>query len=274
MPFPDSRTHFNLIPHLARVWRANARAAIIREMEFRANFVSGLLRQVVWLASFILLIRVMFQHTASLAGWTQVQVLTLLALSRIIEGFSDALFNRNISDLPTAVQTGKFDYYLLKPIPAQFHTAFHRFKLLDLGNVLIGLALLAYAVSREPSMFTPGRWLAFAVLALAGIAIYYSVLISLASLSFYFERFEAFFAIDNLLSEPLTAPFDVFPPGVKTALTYLIPLALIVYVPTQALTGRLALWQLPVALLIMIIFLTLANLAWRAGIKRYSSASS
>lgn len=270
MPHLGSRD----IWHLARVWRANARASVVREMEFRANFISGLLRQIVWLASFILLIHVMFQHTDRVAGWTQVQVLTLLALSRIIEGISDALFNRNISNLPSAVQSGKFDFYLLKPIPAQFHTAFHRFKLLDLGNVFIGFALLAYAVGQEPSMFTPARWLAFAALALVGIIIYYSVLIALASLSFYFERFEAFFAIDNLISEPLTAPFDVFPPGVKTALTYLIPLAFIVFVPAQALTGRLAQGQLPVAILIAAVCLLLANLAWRAGLRRYTSASS
>lgn len=262
------------IRHLARVWRANARAAVVREMEFRANFISGLLRQVVWLASFILLVHIMFQHTASLTGWSQVQVLTLLALSRIIEGFSDALFNRNISNLPSAVQTGKFDLYLTKPVPAQFHTAFHRVKVLEAGNVLLGLVLLAYAVSREPSLFTLSHWLAFTVLSLLGITIYYSVLIALVSLSFYLERFEAFFAIDNLISEPLTAPFDVFPPGVKTALTYLIPLAFIVFVPAQALTGRLALQQLPASLLMAAIFLTLANLAWRAGLRRYSSASS
>jgi ABC-type uncharacterized transport system permease subunit len=42
----------------------------------------------------------------------------------------------------------------------------------------------------------------------------------------------------------------------------------------QALTGRLALWQVPVAIAIAAIFLTLANLAWRAGLRRYSSASS
>jgi ABC-2 type transport system permease protein len=272
MPFPGNS--LSTIGHLARVWRASARAAIVREMEFRANFFSGLLRQGLWLATFVLMIHVIYQHTTSLAGWTQVQLITLLALSRIIEGVSDTFFHRNIAELPRAVQSGKFDFYLTKPVPAQFHTAFHRFKFLDLGNVAIGLALLVYAITRDPALFTWTGWLLFLLLAPLGMIIYYSIMIAIVSLSFTFERFDAFNAVDNLISEPLTAPFDIFPPGTKATLTYLLPLAFIVFVPAQALTGRLALWQLPVAVLITAISLILANIAWRAGIKRYSSASS
>jgi ABC-2 type transport system permease protein len=272
MLFLDS--NWQAARHLGRVWRASARAATIREMEFRANFFSGLFRQALWLGTFLLMIHVIYEHTESLAGWTQVQVITLLALSRIIEGLSDTFFHRNIAELPSAVQSGRFDFYLTKPVPAQFHTAFHRFKFLDLGNVGIGLMLLVYAVAQDPAAFTPARWLLFALLALLGMVIYYSIMIGIVSLAFKLERFDAFFAIDNLVSEPLTAPFDIFPPGTKAVLTYLLPLAFIVFVPAQALTGRLALWQVPVAALIAVLSLLLANIAWRAGIRRYSSASS
>jgi ABC-2 type transport system permease protein len=264
----------NNIAHLWRVWVANVRTGLIREMQFRLNFYSSLLRQLLWLASFMLLINIIFTQTNSLAGWSQGQVFTLLALSRIIEGISDALFNRNINNLPAAVNSGKFDFYLTKPLPAQFHAAFHRFRLIDCGNVLNGLVLLAYAILIEPTTHSLKAWLLFSFLAFLGIIIYYSLLITLVTLVFFLERFEAFYAISELLSEPLTVPFDIFPPGAKTVLTYLLPLAFIVFVPAQALTGRLALWQLPAAFLITAIFLAIANLAWRSGLRRYSSASS
>src|SRR3989344_2164232 len=247
MPSPDNS--FDSARHLLRVWRASARAATVREMEFRFNFFSGLVRQVAWLATFVLMIHVIYQHTDSLAGWSQLQVLTLLALSRIIEGLSDAFFHRNIAELPGVIQNGKFDFYLTKPVPAQFHTAFHRFRFLDLGNAAIGLVLLIYAVVRDPSMFTWTGWLLFAVLALLGLAVYYSILIIMVSVAFKFERFDGFFALDNLISEPLTAPFDIFPPGTKAVLTYLLPLAFIVFVPAEALTGRLEMPQLPISFL-------------------------
>ncbi len=270
MPFLDSRQ----INHLWRVWLANVRTGLVREMEFRTNFYSGIFRQMLWLISFILLIHALYQQTNSLAGWTQGQVFTLLALSRIIEGASDAFFNRNIGNFPEAVNNGTFDYYLTKPLPAQFHTAFHRFKFLDLGNVVNGIVLLIYASIIEPTTHSLAVWSAGIFLAMLGIIIYYSVLITIVSLVFFAERFDSFIAISQLLSEPLTVPFDVFPPGIKTALTYLIPLAFIVFVPAQALTSRLQWWQMPMALLIAVIFLVLANFVWRAGLRRYSSASS
>lgn len=264
----------NSAKHLLRVWLANVRTGLVREMEFRINFFSGVIRQLVWLASFVLLIQVIYLNTSSLAGWTQGQMLTLLALSRIIEGISDALFNRNIGNLPDAVNNGTFDYYLTKPLPAQFHTAFHRFKLLDVGNVFNGLALLVYAFIIEPSTHSLTAWLIFMIMALLGITIYYCLQIILVSMTFFLERFDAFIAISQLISEPLTVPFDIFPPGTKTALTYLLPIAFIVSVPAQALTDQLHLWQLPVAFIITAILILIANTTWRAGLRRYSSASS
>lgn len=260
--------------HLARVWLGGARASLVREMEFRANFYSGLARQLLWFFSFVLMIHVIFANTPTLAGWSQSQVLILLALSRLIEGLADAFFHRNIGDLPEAVQTGKFDFYLLRPVPVQFYTALRRLRFLDLGNAAIGVLLLTYTASHEPALFTAAGTLSFLLLVVLGMTIYYSILLTLASLVFFLDRMDAFAAISNLVSEPLTVPFDIFPAGLKTALTYLIPLAFVVFIPAQALTGHLAPSSLPLALLTAAISLTVANLVWRAGLKRYSSASS
>jgi ABC-2 type transport system permease protein len=77
-----------------------------------------------------------------------------------------------------------------------------------------------------------------------------------------------------MFTEPLTVPFDIFPRAPRLAITYLLPLAFIVFVPAQAITGRLDWWQLPMGIGIAIIMLALSRLSWQAGIRRYSSASS
>lgn len=261
--------------HLWRVWRANARASLIREMEFRANFFLGIIRQLLWLAAFIFLIEMIFRNTQSLAGWSKAEVLVILALSRIIEGTIDTLFSRNIADLPELVQRGTFDFNLLKPGPVQFYTAFRRFHFHNvIGHLSAGLITFAYAVTQLDQVPEPTHWLLLGSLIAVSLVIFYSLLILLASLVFFVERLQAIWSFLQLVTEPLTVPFDIFPRAPRIALTYALPIAFIVFVPAQALTGRLALWQLPVALLMAALFLTLANLAWRAGLKRYSSASS
>lgn len=260
--------------HLWKVWKSSTRASLVREMEFRANFIAGLIRQGLWLLIFVFLVKTIFQNTERLAGWEQSEVLTIVALSRILEGIINSLFAHNIMELPELVRQGKFDFHLTKPVPAQFYTAFRRTGIDNIGNLTAGTILLIFSLAANHTPVTLSDALFFILLSVAGIIIYYSLLILAASLVFVLERLEFLWGFHILMSEPLTVPFDIFPRLPRLALTYILPLAFIVFVPAQALTGRLSWWQVPVALLIAAAFLLLANLAWRAGLRRYSSASS
>lgn len=260
--------------HLARVWLANVRTSIIREMEFRGNFLLGLVRQSLWLGTFIILVEIIFYNTSSLAGWNRSEVFIILALSRLIEGVMNVLFVDNIIHISEHVQKGTFDFILVRPLPKQFAAFFGRVNLGNIGNIVAGLFLLIYAIIQTPSGITTPNIMLALFLATIGIVIYYSLLVIVASIVFYIERLESLWSFSMLFSEPLTMPFDVFPRGPRLLLTYLLPLAFVVFVPAQALTGRLQWWQVPVAVGIAAVSLLLANLAWRAGLKRYSSASS
>ena len=268
MPFLDNSRH------LARVWWSGTRSNVIREVEFRSNFILGLLRQLVWLGIFIFTIEIIFQQTESLAGWSQAEVLIVLALSRLIEGLMNTLFTDNIMSIPPAVQRGTFDFYLTKPVPVQFYTTLRDASIYSLGNVVAGIVLLGYALTQLPSAPLLLSSLAGVALAVMGIVIFYSLLMTVVSFVFFLERLEALWGFVHLFSEPLTVPFDIFPRYPRLAITYLLPLAFVVFVPAQALTGHLAWWQFPVAVLITLFLLLLSNAMWRAGLRRYTSASS
>lgn len=260
--------------HLLRFWLAALRASLVREMEFRANFWLGIIRNLLWLGVFLLQIEVIFHNTPTLAGWSKPDVLIILALSRLIEGLMNTFFGHNLAELPHLVQTGRFDLHLLKPLPAQFHLSFGRFSLYQLGNVTAGLILLGYAgYLRQPGPALTS-WLTLIFLSSLGLVIYYSLLVLISSLVFFLERLEALWGYLTLLTEPLTVPFNIFPRSVQAALTYLIPLAFLVFIPAQSLTGTLTGRQVILAVIITLVFFILANLAWQTGLKRYSSASS
>ncbi|MDP3997464.1 MAG: ABC-2 family transporter protein [Candidatus Andersenbacteria bacterium] len=262
------------LKHWTRVWLSGTRASLVREMEFRGNFIAGLIRQLIWVSIFVLMVEVMFSNTNQLAGWDHAEVLLLLALSRIIEGLMNALFINNLMHLPEIVQQGKFDFHLVKPLPVQFYTSLRSANINQTANIVAGVFLLFYAsTAAHISLFTVS-WLWLGFLAIAGMIIYYSLLIIAASLVFVLERLEFLWGFNMIISEPLTVPFDIFPSGARVSLTYLLPLAFIVYVPAQAVTGRLTGQTIILAFFIAAITLTLANLAWRAGLRRYSSASS
>lgn len=260
--------------HLWRVWLAGGRSSIVREMEFRANFLIGIMSQLGWCSAYLFMIEIIFRNTSQIAGWNKAEVLVIFALSRLIEGLMRMLFTRNILQIPQMIRRGTMDFLLMRPVPAQWYAAFGRVMIYEVGNITIGILLLMYAFSLQAFSFTAQSFLIFLSLVIAGMAIFYSLLIMIASLGFLLERFESFYAFIVILTEPFTVPFEIFPRLPRLAITYLIPLAFVVFVPAQALTGRLAWWQVPVAAFLAALLLLLANLAWRAGLRKYSSASS
>lgn len=278
MPRPDNnnakRHTAHTIRHLWRVWLANTKTSIIREMGFRGNFLLGITRQASWLAAFLFMIDIIFRNTQTLSGWSKPEVMIILALSRIIEGILDTFCSYNIAMFPQNVQRGQFDLMLVKPLPSQFAVAFQNFHIYNLGSIISGLVLFSYGIWHIQPIPTLTQWLLFFLVIACGIVIFYSLLILVASLVFYFERLAALYGFMTLFTEPLTVPFDIFPRAPRLLLTYILPIAFIVFVPAQVITGKLAPWQVPVAIILAVIFLVLANLAWRAGLRRYTSASS
>lgn len=256
------------------VWLANARASVVREMEFRGNFMLGIIRQMLWFVVFVVFVETLFARTEAISGWSRADMFVILALSRIIEGTMGILFINNWMNFTQAVNKGTFDFYLLKPVPAQFYTGFRALSLDNLGNVVAGIGLLFYALPQLTVRPSAGDVLMVMFLVPLGMVVYYSLIAIVATLVFRLERLDALWGFNQLLSEPLTVPLDVFPSGVRVVLTYLLPIALVVFVPAQAFTGRLVWWQVLVVIATTALFLFLANLAWRAGLRRYSSASS
>ena len=268
MQFLDSSWH-----HF-KVWLAIIRTRRVREMEIRTNFLLGIGREILWFGVFLFVIEVVFQNAESLAGWSQAEVLVVLALSRLLEGGMNILFIRNIGEIPFSVNDGTFDFLLVKPISAQWHAAFKRFMFYNFGTFGTGVALFAYVLLLpEVSLSVPAVGVLI-LLVFLGVIIFYSLLLLVATLGFFLERLEAVWAFFHLFSEPLTMPFDIFPRGARVAMTYVVPLAFVVFVPAQAVTQRLSSWQLPLAVGIAVVTFVVTQLFWRAGLRRYSSASS
>ena len=64
------------------------------------------------------------------------------------------------------------------------------------------------------------------------------------------------------------------PGWLRAALTFLVPVAFAVTVPSQALVGRLSVDVLALAIGMALALLLASRLFWRFGIRRYAGASA
>ena len=96
----------------------------------------------------------------------------------------------------------------------------------------------------------------------------------LISLTFWFTKFDNNVTLMQALMDSGRFPSTVFPAWLRALVTFVVPIAVATTMPVQALRGELPPWQIALALGASVGAFALARLVWRAGVKRYSGASS
>ncbi|HMV70472.1 MAG TPA: ABC-2 family transporter protein, partial [Myxococcota bacterium] len=136
-----------------------------------------------------------------------------------------------------------------------------------------GLAAGAWALSSRPPASALDVAVALLLLASGAVGMYGMWLLAICT-AFLFVR------VDNLrylLASIVDAgrwPLDVFSGWVRWALTVVVPVGLFTSFPAMALRGRWDAWLLVVGLGVGAAFGVGSRLAWKAALRRYTSASS
>ncbi len=172
------------------------------------------------------------------------------------------------------VRDGMLDYVLTKPQDAQVLVSVRRVEFWRLLNIGLGLALLAVASTRLSAGFGAWQGLAFTLTLVSGGVIVYCFLLILATCSFWFVRVENILVIFQAMYEAGKWPVGIYPPWLRATLTFVVPVAFAITVPTEALTGRLTWQSLLGALVLAGVLLAASRWFWGVGIRHYSGASA
>ncbi|HTC20660.1 MAG TPA: ABC-2 family transporter protein, partial [bacterium] len=93
---------------------------LIREMQFKSNFLIRLVTEFMWLGMQFVYIGVIFGQTKEIAGWSLWQMVVLAGTNHVITQLFEALFYDNCTRLTDQIRQGDLDFNLIKPINTQF----------------------------------------------------------------------------------------------------------------------------------------------------------
>ncbi len=246
---------------------------LIREMEFRANFLLLMAVDILWVSFQLLLIELYFQFTDSIFGWTKPQVFVLMGLFRIVKGIIDVFFRPNINQLPIAVNRGELDYILTKPQDSMFLVSVKRHAYTEFSTIVLGAAILIYGLSLAAA-FDPAKIALLLFFLPFGVIMFYSLLFCFASLSLFVHRLEATYQYYDILSNLFRFPTDFLGMQIRQLNLILFPLAIVATVPAKFILGKSGWNSILVMALISLTVLALTRRFWNFSLKRYSSASS
>ena len=240
-----------------------------------------------WMLINLAFYTLIFRYTPAIGagtGWEKYQFFLFLATGLFINSLVQALFMTNADELSELVRTGTLDFALLKPIDTQFLVSLTRIDWSALGNFVLGLGLMAYAMYKLHYRPGPVQIVLYPLYVLCGIAIYYSLMISLAATSVWLGRnqtlFDFWFYITNFSRYPMEIYRGPWGTPLRRVFTFGLPVLVVVNVPARMLV-RPVNPQLPAdwflagfALLATVASLIGSRWVFRRALKSYRSASS
>jgi ABC-2 type transport system permease protein len=250
-------------------------ATISASLEYRMNFLGALLVSLGDSAVALLGLSLFYSRpeTTTLGGWSYPQALLVVGFFMLAQGFIAVVLQPNLSKVAESIRTGTMDFTLLKPIDAQWSVSTRNLDLLRLGDVLVGLIILGYALARLDHVSAGGLLLAALVFGCALVTVY-SLWFVLTTTAFWFVKTDNVTELFNGVFGAARFPAASFPAPVRIAITFVLPVAFVTTIPAQAITGTLTPGLALLAPAIAGVTFLLGRLFWLYALKNYTSASS
>jgi ABC-2 type transport system permease protein len=214
-----------------------------------------------------------YSHVDNLAGWTFGEAILVLGMFMVMSAFVTTFIEPNLEWFSQKIRDGLLDDILLKPVPGIFLTSFATTRPWSLVDAVVGGAVIWYGLrSLDAAIGVTGVAMCVGLLVVGAVAAW--------ALRFI-TAIVAFWAVGLELSvfwyTPWTLgryPVDAYGRAARFALTYVIPVAFVSTFPARALTRGPSVTLVAGGALTAVVAATTATLLWRAGLRRYTSATS
>lgn len=244
------------------------------KLTYRVNLFFKLLYGPVYVGVLFAILVITYQETSTLAGWTRQEAFLLFAVFNLIYCNCLILFTDSIRYfLWTGIRYGEVDMWLLKPGSPQFFLTFSR---PNTDFIALWLCVMGFFIYQLVSLssLTLFNFIGFLILFILGHVIVYLSLSSYATLGFYVTRAQQIIEVFDKSTDFAQYPLPIFPQSLQFILSTFLPVAFFSYYPTQFLRGQGSVSLIFVSIFFTFFLFIINRLAWKYGLRAYSSASS
>lgn len=260
-----------------RAARAQFRLCVLQALQYRVQFWTEGVLGLAWSLLGVVPLLIAVEQRGAVAGWGWPALIVLTGVFTVISGVFGALIQPSLAETMAHIRRGSFDYLLLRPVDGMISAVTCMYNPWRLLEVVVGACMIAVGLSRQGGDVSAAAVGEGVALLMMGISLLYALGILVVAASFRALRLENLtFLLESLLDFGRW-PIGVFRGLVKAALTFIFPLAVLTTFPAEAMLGRFGGTRdatLLVAISVTVVFWIAARLAWRGGVRSYTSASS
>jgi len=259
--------------HLKIFW-AFMRSNLAAQMEYRANFFTGIAMEGGYLLVKLMYILVVFRAGVSINGLSPDEILLFVGTFVAMTGIYAGLIMMNLFGLRDIIRNGALDMYITKPVSLQFMITLRRS---DLGLLAVdigaGAVLIAIGLVRLGSAVDYWRLFGFFGYMISSSLVAYAMFVIPVLLSFWFVGANMAGAVDPFWDFN-NMPMGIYNKGIQFFGVYLLPIFVITNFPALYLLDRMGPFMAFWGIVSPVLLLWLTRIVFKKAIKKYESASS
>lgn len=253
-----------------RLFKQLVKASFHLDTAYRSGFWFSVIGRFFAMVVFFTTYKIIYRNVQNLAGLTEDKALLYFAVFAFLQQLLMTLVVRGFNRLPRLVHYGELDRVLVRPVDSQAYVSLQMTSFLSAFNVLPPLVLMIYVLVNNPSLFS--WWLIpLIIIAMLGIYAIWFIFMTITFIASQFDELSnVFLSILNMLQFPV----QIYQGVIEAILTFIIPIAVMVLLPVNALfQPGMGAWLTIWGTIFVAVLLILSRLAWSLGLRSYMSAS-
>lgn len=262
---------------MARAYGLLLWSRLAAQLSYRRSFVLDLVGQGAIVLVELVEMLAIFHQVPVLAGFSVNQSLVMFGLASAGFALADLCVGQ-IDTVGRQVRAGTLDVLMVRPLPVLGQLVTSDFQLRRLGRIALAFGVLAVALYRAQVDWTAARVGLLLLTPVCGLLIFSSLWVASSAVIFWIvegQEFTSAFTYGG--SYAAQFPLSVFNVVLARFFTFVLPNAFVAYLPAVAILGvadptGLPGWLAWCTPLVALWTMSLAALAWRAGLRRYVGA--
>lgn len=255
---------------IARLW-------IRSSLAYRTSFVILTVTGVLMTFLDFVGLALMLDLVGELDGFSLREIALLYGASGIGIGVADLLIG-SVESIGQHIRTGTLDTMMVRPVPLLVQICADRFALRRLGRITQATVVMAWGLGVVD--WSPDKVLVALLMVISASAIFFALFVGCSCIQFWTQDASEFANAFTYGGNTMTQyPLSIFPVEVVKSLTFVIPVAFANWYPCLYLLDRedpfgLPEWFAFAPPFVAALMCGVAGLAWRTGVRRYTSTGS
>lgn len=261
------------VKRYVRIWKELVLNSFRSQMSTSFGSAGYLVGKFVRIGFFLIYLIAIFKHVPTLRGYGVAEVVIFFMTFNLVDVMGQLLF-RGLYGVKYLIEEGDLDKILTQPAHPLFRISSMNVDLLDLITLPIVIGITTWAIGKLTVPVTTLHVFFYVLLLANAMVITYAFHVFIGALSVRTQELEGAMWVYRDVMSLGRFPVSIYSDAVRWAFVTVIPIAVMISYPAQALLGLLSWKGVVYSFFLAALFHLATQWFWRASLREYTSISS